>query len=490
MKLPPTFPALLAPALLLTTGCQMNPSAKDKETNPNIVLIVVDDLGYSDLHCYGGGIQETPHVDQLALEGVRFTNAYASSTVCSPTRASLLTGKNPVALDITDWIPGHQANKIQPWHKFLVPEFNWHLPHEEITIAEKLKEKGYATASVGKWHLGGEGYLPTDQGFDINIGGNHKGMPPTYYSPYKLSNEVREKNPWRDFEIPVDPGEDSLYLTDRLTHEAIRYIEQQKDSPFFLYLPFYTVHTPIEGRPDLVAKYEEKLKNHNDTIERFAHFLAMVECMDENVGRIVQALETLDIRDNTMIIFVSDNGGLIRRGSKESGEQDKILASWNVPLRRGKGTLYEGGLRVPTIINWPGKVKGDIVSDKLIISTDIFPTIMEVTGLGRVPELEGISLWAHLTDGEPIERETLYWHYPHYHKTSPGAVIRDGDYKLIRYFEDETTELYNLKTDISEKNDLSEEMPGKSAELLTKLNTWMEEQGVKMPTSNPDYKGK
>jgi arylsulfatase A len=483
-----TILTLLATFMPLAGGCKMNTFSGENETTPNILLIVVDDLGYSDLHCYGGGIQETPHVDQLAEEGVRFINAYASSTVCSPTRASLLTGKNPVAVNITDYIPGHQEGKIQPWHKFIVPEFHFHLPHEEITIAEKLKEKGYATASIGKWHLGGKGYLPTDQGFDINIAGNHKGLPPTYYYPYKVSDEIRQQNPWRDFEItPLEIGKDSLYLTDRLTNEAIQYIKERKDSTFFLYLPFYTVHTPIQGRPDLVAKYEEKLKTHSDSIERNAHFLAMVECMDENVGRIVQTLEDLEIRDNTLIIFVSDNGGFQIRGKKEKGDYHRILASWNYPLREGKGTLYEGGLRVPTIINWPGRIEGGKISDEIIISTDVFPTIMELTGMNYDQEIEGVSLWPHLIKNASIDRETLYWHYPHYHKTNPGAVIRDGDYKLIRYFENERTELYNLVNDLGETKDLSNQMPQKTAQLLNKLNQWLEEEGAKMPTPNPDY---
>ncbi len=474
----------LSPLLLAGCAGEMGPQPE----KPNILLIVVDDLGYTDLHCYGAGIVETPNVDKLAAEGVRFTNAYVSCPVCSPTRASLLTGKNPVAVDITDWIPGHQEGRIQPWHKFIVPEFNWELPLEEITIAEKLKEKGYNTASIGKWHLGGEGYLPAEQGFDLNIAGNHKGMPPTYYYPYFVDSATAAKNHWLNFKLThLEFTDDSLYLTDRLTNEALSYIEKQKDSAFFLYLPFYTVHTPIEGRKDLVEKYDQKSANSNDSIVRYSHFLAMVECMDENVGRILTKLDELGIRENTAIFFVSDNGGLIRKGSKEMGQQNHYLASYNAPLRAGKGTLYEGGLRVPTIITWPEKFKKGIVSDELIISTDIYPTIMDLLGLPIEENIEGISLLNHLAEGEAIERETFYWHYPHYHKTNPGSVIRDGDFKLIHYYEDERLELYNLKEDIAESVNLAGKMPEMADSLFQKLNVWLENENAKMPTPNPAY---
>lgn len=484
------FTKFVTPAtILFASGCVNQVKQKEVE-KPNILMIVVDDLGYSDLHCYNGGIQETPNVDKLAKEGVRFTNAYASCPVCSPTRASLLTGKNPVAVDITDWIPGHQEGKIKPWHKFIVPEFNQQLPLEEVTIAEKLKKKGYATASIGKWHLGGEGYLPTEQGFDINIAGNHKGMPPTYYYPYKADSADIAEKPWLDFEIThLEITGDSLYLTDRIAREAIEFIKSRRDTSFFLYLPFYTVHTPLEGRKDLVEKYTRKIEETDDSIVRYPHFLAMVECMDENVGQIIQTLEDLEIRKNTMIIFVSDNGGLYIQGNKENDEREHYGASWNYPLREGKGTLYEGGLRVPTIINWPGKIKPGI-SDELIISTDMYPTIMDMLDIEVSHSIEGVSLWPHLAKGEKINRETFYWHYPHYHKTNPGSVIRDGDFKLIKYYEDNHLELYNLKEDIGEKHNLADEMPKKTKKLHEKLEKWLKEEGAKSLRPNPDYKGK
>ncbi len=472
--------------IFLVAGCSTNRSGNSTgESLPNIVLIVVDDLGYKDLHCYGNNLVETPNVDRLAREGIRFVNAYASCPVCSPTRAAILTGKNPVTVDITDWIPGHQAIRgPQPDQKFIVPEFNLHLPLEEITLAERLKEAGYQTASIGKWHLGGDGYLPTDQGFDLNVAGNDRGRPPSYYYPYTSD----KKN--SGFTItPLELTGDSLYLTDRLTNEAIGYMEKRDEGPFFLYLPFYTVHTPLEGRKDLVKKYEKVIAASNEPIVRNPHFLAMVECMDENVGRLLETLDRLEITRETMVIFVSDNGGLQIRGKRKNNEYNHLWASWNYPLRAGKGTLYEGGLRVPAIVKWPGKIEAGRVSEELIISTDFFPTLMEVTGLSAGDGLEGVSLVPHMRNREPVKRETFHWHYPHYHKTKPGSVIREGGFKLIKYWEDERVELYNLATDIGEEHNLADSLPGKALEMEQSLMQWLENEGAGMPVPNPGYRG-
>jgi arylsulfatase A-like enzyme len=380
-------------------------SCDTQKTPPNILLIVVDDLGYSDLLCYGNELVETPIIDRLASEGVRFTTAYASCTVCSPTRASLMTGKNPVDVNITDWIPGHQDSQggPRPHERFVVPRFNQQLPLEEITLAEKLSEAGYVTASIGKWHLGGKGYLPTEQGFDLNVAGYSKGSPPSYYYPY--TREGRN-----DTITPLKLTGDSLYLTDRLTNEAIRFMGEEREEPFFLYLPFYNVHTPLEGRSDLVKKYEAKLAGHqNDSILRNPHFLAMTEAVDENVGRIMQFLKEKGLDENTLLIFTSDNGGLYRQNGRF------IRESWNHPLREGKGTLYEGGLRIPAIARWPGQINGGRLSDEIIISTDLYPTLAEVAGVSINHEIEGTSLLPHLMQSKEIDRETLHWHYPHYH---------------------------------------------------------------------------
>jgi arylsulfatase A-like enzyme len=462
--------------VLIATLC----SCSQKQDLPNILLIVVDDLGYSDLHCYGNQWVETPNIDRLAAEGVRFTQAYASCTVCSPTRASLMTGKNPVAVNITDWIPGHQDSRggPQPHEMFVVPRFNQQLPLEEFTLAEKLSEAGYVSASIGKWHLGGEGFLPTDQGFDVNVAGYSKGSPPSYYYPY--TREGRE-----DIITPLPLTGDSLYLTDRLTNEAIRFMGGERQGPFFLYLPFYNVHTPLEGRPDLVEKYEAKLSEHQgDTILRNPHFLAMTEAVDENVGRIMQFLDEHGLAENTLVVFTSDNGGLLLRGGTD---RRFIRASWNHPLREGKGTLYEGGLRIPALVRWPGHIEGKRQSEEIIISTDLYPTLLEVAGMNVDHELEGESLLTHLLFAESLDRETLYWHYPHYHLGMPGGVIREGAYKLIEYFETGELELYNLEEDPGEKHNLASELPGKAKALREKLEIWRTNNQAQMPTPNPDY---
>ncbi len=459
--------------VLALTLCSCN----SQTAPPNILLIVIDDLGYSDLHCYGNELVETPNIDRLASEGVRFTSAYASCTVCSPTRASLMTGRNPVAVNITDWIPGNQGyrGRPPPDEKFIVPRFNQHLPLEEITIAEKLAEAGYSTASIGKWHLGGAGFLPTDQGFDLNVAGYHKGSPPSYYYPYRSERR-------KDTITPLELTGDSLYLTDRLTNEAIHFMGMERNHPFFIYLPFYNVHTPLEGRPDLLKKYEIRLADHqNDSIQRNPHFLAMTEAVDENVGRIMQFLEEKEMDENTVVIFTSDNGGLLIRNG------NFIRASWNHPLREGKGTLYEGGLRIPAIVRWPGTIGAGRISEEVIISTDIYPTVAELAGIAVDHEIEGKSLLPHLVRSEILERETLYWHYPHYHIGMPGGAIRDGDFKLIEYFETGEVELYNLRKDLQELHNLASEFPEKAKELQQKLHRWREENRAKMPTPNPEY---
>ena len=455
-------------------------SCTRKDYPPNILLIVVDDLGYSDLACYGNQLVETPNIDQLALDGLRFTSAYASCTVCSPTRAALMTGKNPVAVNITDWIPGHQDARggPRPGEKFIVPRIYQELKLQEITLAEILSEAGYESASIGKWHLGSEGFLPTDQGFDLNVAGYRKGSPPSYYYPY--TREGRE-----DTISPLTLTGDSLYLTDRLTNEAISFISEERDAPFFLYLPFYNVHTPLEGRPDLVRKYEAKLAKHqNDSIRRNPHFLAMTEAVDENVGRIFQTLEDLEIKENTLVIFTSDNGGLQIRSRQD---ENFIRASWNHPLREGKGTLYEGGLRIPAIISWPGHIQEGRLSQELIISTDLYPTLAELAGLVVGHSIEGLSLLNHLLSGEEVDRESLYWHYPHYHIGMPGGVIREGKYKLIEYFENGELELYDLSVDLGESNNLAAQLPEKAAELQKKLENWRKSNRAQMPSPNPGY---
>ena len=423
---------------------------------PNFVFFLVDDLGWRDVGCYGTKFYETPNIDRLAAEGMRFTDAYAACPVCSPTRASILTGKYPARLHLTDWIAGHN----QPNAKLRIPDWTKYLPLEEVTIAEALKPAGYATASIGKWHLGGEPYYPDKQGFDLNVGGTAKGQPPRYFSPYSIPT--------------LADGPKGEYLTDRLADEAEKFIEQNRDRPFFLYLPHFAVHTPIQGKEEITAKYAAKPP---DGGQKNATYAAMIESVDESVGCVMKKLDALGLADRTVVFFMSDNGGLAGVTS-------------NAPLRAGKGTLYEGGIREPMIIKWPGVVRSGTTASTPVTSTDFYPTILEMAGLPLKPEqhVDGLSLVPLLKESGPLRRDTLYWHYPHYHRTTPAGALRHGDWKLIEYFEDGHVELYNLKEDLSETKDLAAAMPEKTHELQKMLAEWRRSVGAQMPATNPNYK--
>ncbi len=432
---------------------------------PNFILIVVDDLGWTDLGCTGSRLHETPNIDKLAAEGMKFTQAYAACTVCSPTRAAILTGKYPARLHITDWIEGHQRPKA----KLKVPDWTRYLPLEEVTLAEALKEGGYVSASIGKWHLGGEEYSPEKQGFDHNIGGTHRGQPPSYLSPYRIPTL---KN--------GSPGE---YLTDREAAEAVRFIEEQRARPFFLYLPHYAVHNPLQAKAGLVAKYRGKLEPgapHSHPV-----YAAMVESVDRALGRIVSTLADLKLSRRTVIIFTSDNGGLVRN----RGENRTL----NTPLRAGKGSAYEGGVRVPLIIKWPGVTEPGSVSEEPVMSIDFYPTFLAMAGQkpreGQV--IDGASLVPLLRQEGNLNRAELYWHYPHYHPggATPYGAIRQGDFKLIEFYEDGKFELYNLKEDIGETNNLAETQLLKVRQLGNRLEAWRKHVGAQMPAKNPDYEG-
>jgi len=434
--------------------CQ-NSTLKKK---PNFVFILIDDLGWTDLAGCGSDLYESPNIDKLFAGGMKFTNAYAACTVCSPTRASIMTGKYPATVNITDWIPGH----ARPWAKLKVPEFNQQLPLDEITIAEALKPAGYVTASMGKWHLGHEDYYPEKQGFDINIGGTHKGQPPSYFSPYNIPT--------------LDDGLEDEYLTDRLADEAVGFIETNKDKPFFLYWAHFAVHTPLQAKQDVTAKYQAKIKP--DMLHTNPVYAAMIQSVDEAVGRVMDKLNELGIADNTIIIFMSDNGGLARVTS-------------NVPLRAGKGSAYEGGTRTPMAIFWPGVVKPKSNCHVPVCSIDFYPTMLEMAGVKtpaqHIPD--GLSLVPLLKQEGKIDRDALYWHYPHYHPggATPYSAVRKDDYKLIEYFEDGTLELYNLKEDIGESVNLAGKMPEKVKELHELLKKWREKTGARLPEPNPDY---
>ncbi len=466
----------IAAITCMSNACQQQPQETKKATeNPNIIIFMVDDLGWKDIACYGNDYHETPNIDRLADEGMRFTQAYASCQVCSPTRAALMTGKNPARLHLTDYISGKQAHTgVQPYHKFIVPDFHKYLPLEEKTLAENFKELGYSTAHLGKWHLGGEGHLPQDQGFDINIAGHEEGMPPTYFYPYG------DTAGWHVHGLQKD-GEPGEYLTDRLTDEALNILNQFKDNPFFMYMSYYSVHIPIEGKDSLINKYRQKLVSSPET---FSHnhpeYAAMVEAVDHSIGRIMEKIRSYNLDNNTLVIFTSDNGGYIHEW------KTPCKTTHMLPLRLGKGHLYEGGIRIPTIIRWPGVTKPGSESDEMIITSDFFPTLMDIMNHEH-GKVDGVSLVPVLKGTDTLKRDELYWHYPHYHATKPCAVVREGDFKLVKYLEDERLELYNLADDIGEMYDLADDMPEKTNKMHQMLKKWWEEVDAQMPTLNPDY---
>lgn len=463
-------------------------NSKSVNSNTNVVFLLVDDLGWNDISCYGTTYHETPNIDQLAKSGIRFTNAYASCPVCSPTRASILTGKNPARLNITDWIPGSDPKN----RKLLGTEDKHEMPLEEVSLAETLKTNGYNTAFFGKWHLGEKGFFPEDQGFDLNIGGHSAGQPASYFYPYK--------NKGKKWDVPgLEGGEEGEYLTDRLTDEAISFMDANKEDPFLLYFAYYNVHTPIQAKEELIEKYQSKnaatyestKDEHRQERDGFTKsvqdnptYAAMIHSVDESVGALVSKLESLGIADNTLIVLTSDNGGLSTLGRK--GAPTSV-----VPLRAGKGWLYEGGIRVPTVFSWPGQIQQNIETEALLTSTDFYPTILELLNLDALPQQhqDGISQVAVLEGKEDSLRKEIFWHYPHYHGSMnrPSAAIRSGDYKFIKWYEEGDVELYDLKVDISERNNLVDQKPEKVKELDEKLQQWQEEIGAKFPRPNPDY---
>ncbi|MEN8117893.1 MAG: sulfatase [Bacteroidota bacterium] len=454
-------------------------SCSTKQQQPNFVFILVDDLGWADVKCnYPESFYDTPNIDKLAESGVRFTNAYSANPVCSPTRAAIMTGKHPNRVNITDWIPGSDP-KMRP---LLGPQDGTELALNEITLAEKLKEKGYNTCFVGKWHLGDEGYFPEDQGFDINIGGHHKGSPPGgYYSPYK--------NP------KLTDGPEGEYLTDRLTDESIKFITENKKEPFLLYLAFYTVHTPIQASKKHIEKNEKKREvlgldevphkkegnGWTKLVQENAAYASMVEAMDENVGRILTTLKEQGLDENTWVIFTSDNGGL-------STLRRKNAPTNNGPLRAGKGWCYEGGIRVPLIISGPDIIEPGRAENFPAISMDYYTTMLNLAKIEHVKN-DGENLLPSLTENKPTERDELFWHYPHYHGSTwkPGSALRKGDWKLVVHYEDNRTELFNLADDPGEATNIAAQNPEKIAELKAILDKKLADTNAKFPRPNPDY---
>lgn len=456
------FCRLACSALVL---CATLLTAQDRP--PNVVLMLVDDMGWTDMGCGGSKYYETPHIDQLAKDGMRFTDAYSACTVCSPTRAAILTGKSPARLQITDWIAGHE----RPFARLTIPEWTKYLPLEEETLAEKLKAKGYATASIGKWHLGGPDFYPEKQGFDVNIGGTDRGSPPSYFSPYGIAT--------------LSDGPKGEFLTDRLTTEAINFMEENKEKPFFIYLPHYAVHTPIQAKPEVVAKYQKKaaVRGHSNAV-----YAALVESVDDSVGRLRAALEKMSLSENTLFIFTSDNGGLshlVNAKGWSRGPTD------NSPARLGKGSAYDGGVRVPFIAAWPEVIPQGEKCDVPVISYDVLPTILAaVSGTEEKSQgIDGESLMPLLTQKDLLKRSAIYWHYPHYHPGSatPYSAIREGDWKLIEFYEDSRVELYNLRRDPGETQNMAEVDGDVTERLLKQLHQWRAEVGAQEPEGNPDF---
>ena len=502
-------------------------SGATETRRPNVIFFLIDDLGWRDLGCYGSPFYETPHIDRFAEQGVRFTQAYATCHVCSPTRASILTGKYPARLQLTDWLPGRREF---PFQKLQNAKIHQQLPLQEVTIAEALKQHGYRTAHIGKWHLGEEPFGPLQQGFDIQIPRWNKGWPKAgYHAPFQLDG------------LSATPG---AYLTDRLTDEAEKFIEANQEQPFFLYLSHFAVHDPIQGRRDLVSKYRKKLqqrsatqspkfilegnpdavhplsrrelttrlqdpawsgfrvlptqtvkiKQHQDNI----HFAAMVESVDQSLGRLLTRLQTLDLADDTIVILFSDNGGMSAAnfGNPQrvvkANRLDRAFSTSNLPLRGAKGWLYEGGIREPLIIKWPRQGQRGKICDAPVISTDFYPTILEMVGAPLLPEqhTDGHSLAALVEGGGKLDRAALFWHFPHYSNhgmQSPGGAVRAGDYKLLEYFENNTVQLFNLQQDLGEQHDLSKTEPAKVTELRALLHTWRKDVSAAMMPPNPDY---
>lgn len=438
---------------------------------PNIVFILADDLGWADLGCYGSQFYRTPNLNQMAREGTRFTQAYAAAPVCSPTRASILTGKYPARLHLTDWLPGRGDRADQKLDR---PAMTTNLPNGEVTLAEALKSAGYITAHIGKWHLGGRGSLPPDHGFDLNLAGDQAGTPVSYFPPYRHGDA---------FLPGLERAPPSEYLTDRLTIEAEKFIEANREKPFFLHLTHYAVHTPLMARTNLISKYRDATTA--GSAQTNAVYAAMIESLDDSVGQVVRKLDALGLATNTLVVFTSDNGGLARR------EGPTPPSTSNTPLRAGKGYLYEGGLRVPLLVRWPGVVLAGKVSDAVVTSLDFYPTLLELAGV-RIPEsqiVDGVSLAELLQGTGALAKRTLYWHYPHYSNQGgkPGGAIREGDLKLIESYENGYLELYNLKDDLGETNNLSGILPQKANALARQLEEWRQATGAQMMTTNAHY---
>ncbi len=444
-------------------------SGEPDPARPNVVLVLVDDLGWMDLGCQGSSFYETPRIDALAADGTRFTQAYSNCPVCSPSRAALMSGQNPGRVGFTGHITAIGRHRYPEDGTIVPPNDFMHLRHEVVTLAEALREAGYISASIGKWHLGDEPYWPRAQGFDTNVAGHTHGSPSSYFFPYQKPEQT-----WNPDMPNLDLSEsaEGEYLTDRLTDEALAFIDANQHRQFFLYLSHYAVHTPLQAPQDLIGKYQAKIAA--GASGKSAVYAAMVETVDHSVGRVLDKLQELEIDERTVIVIASDNGGL-----------DSVTE--NAPLRAGKGHLYEGGIRVPLIVRWPGHtVPGGLVHEP-VTNADLYPFVTRLAGLDadRFPAPDGRDI-GRLIESGAWELRDLIWYYPHYspQARSPGAAILSGGYKLIEFYDPPSVELYHLDDDIGEERDLAARMPRKAEELRSLLNTWIDENVPIRHTSN------
>ncbi len=457
-------------------------SASAEVPKRNFLFILADDLGVRDLSVGGSTYYESPNIDRIAKTGMQFRQGYAACQVCSPSRASIMTGKYTPRHGITDYIGAAEGEAWKRNTKLLPAFYNHNLPHDDTTLAEALREAGYRTFFAGKWHLGSQGSWPTDHGFEFNVGGWDAGSPKGgFFSPYENPN------------LKDGPAGESLPI--RLGRETANFIQQHKDEPFLAYLSFYSVHAPIQTTREKWSKYQQKAMENPHEGNRFVIdrtlpvrqvqdcpiYAGMIEAMDEAVGIVLAKLDELGLDDDTVIVFTSDNGGV------SSGD---AYSTCNLPFRGGKGRQWEGGIREPYYIRVPGMADSGAVCDTPVIHTDFYPTILDLAGLPLKPDqhLDGVSLVPLLKGGRIGERD-LYWHYPHYGNQGgePSAIIRSSDWKLIHYYEDGRDELYNIADDIGEQTDLAAQHPAVVARLRAKIDAWLKETGAKLPSKNPNY---
>lgn len=464
--------------LLILLGLIIFPcQAQKKKQKPNVIIILVDDLGWTDLSSFGSDFYQTPNIDRLADEGVKFTNSYSSCTVCSPSRASIMTGKYPARLHLTDWIEGHKY----PWAKMNVPDWTMYLDTKEISLAEAFQEAGYYTAHVGKWHLGeNEGNWPENHGFDVNVGGWSKGAP--------LLNKKKGKNGYfTPYGNPrLDDGPKGEYLTERLSTEVCQIIDEKSNAPFFINFWLYNVHTPLQAKKDKVEKYKalvDSTKKQKNPV-----YAAMVEHMDDAVGKVITKLKEKGILENTIILFSSDNGGLVGKNKRK--------VTNNFPLRHGKGGMYEGGVRIPTILYAPNKNFKVKEIHEPVTTPDYYPTLLQLAGIS-IPEsqkdgIDGVSWLPILKGKRKLKRNAIFWHYPHYHQQGavPYSAVRYEDWKLVENLESGEIELYNLKKDIGETVNIANKYPKKKTLLKKELDSWRTQVNAQFPTINENYNKK